>query len=132
MVGQMRSAKSLDEEQQQSKSAQSQPSSTLSRSEEPWEVADEEYTHLAEPYLHNLHSTLLSEAAPADPPQAHQEPARDDADALADTANQLLENVKNDQSTKFQQSNFLSLMRQLRDREVHVEGDKIVVVSPSI
>ncbi|KAI4107989.1 MAG: hypothetical protein L6R37_001271 [Teloschistes peruensis] len=51
-----------------------------------------------------------------------------DADELAMTAGQLLENVKHDQSTKFQQSNFLLLMRQLRDREVKVEGDKIVDV----
>ncbi|KAL8684600.1 MAG: hypothetical protein Q9224_006245, partial [Gallowayella concinna] len=49
-----------------------------------------------------------------------------DADELARTAGQLLENVKHDQSTKFQQSNFLSLMRQLRDKEVKVDGDNLV------
>ena len=53
----------------------------------------------------------------------------DDADELARTAGSLLENVKHDQSQKFKQSNFLSLMRQLRDREVRVEGDKLVDVS---
>lgn len=53
----------------------------------------------------------------------------DDAEELARTAGQLLENVKGDQSQKFQQSNFLSLMRQLRDREVRVEGDQLVDVS---
>ena len=53
----------------------------------------------------------------------------DDAEELARTAGQLLENVKGDQSQKFQQSNFLSLMRQLRDKEVRVEGDKLVDVS---
>ena len=53
----------------------------------------------------------------------------DDADELARTAGHLLENVKHDQSQKFKQSNFLSLMRQLRDREVRVEGDKLVDVS---
>lgn len=53
----------------------------------------------------------------------------DDAEELARTAGQLLENVKGDQSQKFQESNFLSLMRQLRDREVRVEGDKLVDVS---
>lgn len=52
-----------------------------------------------------------------------------DADDLARTAGQLLENVKGDQSRKFQESNFLSLMRQLRDKEVRVEGDKLVDVS---
>ena len=50
----------------------------------------------------------------------------DEADELAKTAGNVLENVKGDQSTKFQESNFLSLMRQLRDREVKVNGDKIV------
>ena len=52
-----------------------------------------------------------------------------EADELARTAGQLLENVKNDQSQKFRESNFLSLMRQLRDKEVRVEGDKLVDVS---
>ena len=53
----------------------------------------------------------------------------DDAEELARTAGQLLENVKGDQSQKFQESNFLSLMRQLRDKEVRVEGEKLVDVS---
>ncbi|KAK3176345.1 hypothetical protein OEA41_007668 [Lepraria neglecta] len=53
----------------------------------------------------------------------------DEADELARTAGQLLENVKGDHSQKFQESNFLSLMRQLRDKEVRVEGDKLVDVS---
>ena len=52
-----------------------------------------------------------------------------DADELARTAGQLLENVKGDQSQKFQESSFLSLMRQLRDKEIRVEGDKLVDVS---
>ena len=54
-----------------------------------------------------------------------------DADELARTAGQLLDNLKHDQSQKFQDSNFLSLMRQLRDREIQVEGDKLVDVSTS-
>lgn len=53
----------------------------------------------------------------------------DEGDELARTAGTLLENVQHDQSQKFKQSNFLSLMRQLRDREVRVEGDKLVDVS---
>lgn len=56
----------------------------------------------------------------------------DDADDLARTAGQLLENVKHDQSSKFQKSSFLALMRQLRDKEVKVDGDKFVDVSPTI
>ncbi len=55
--------------------------------------------------------------------------SHDEADELARTAGQLLENVRDDQSQKFRESNFLSLMRQLRDREVRVEGDKLVDVS---
>lgn len=52
-----------------------------------------------------------------------------DADGLARTAGELLDKVKHDSNPKFQNSSFLSLMRQLRDREVHVEGDRIVNVS---
>lgn len=52
-----------------------------------------------------------------------------DADELARTAGQLLDSVRNDQSQKFQQSNFLALMRRIRDREVEVEGDKFREVS---
>ena len=51
-----------------------------------------------------------------------------DADALARTAGELLDNMKHEDNPKFRKSNFLELMRQLRDREVHVEGDKIVDV----
>jgi hypothetical protein len=53
---------------------------------------------------------------------------QDDPDALARTAGQLLDSVKDNRSDKFQKSQFLELMRQLRDREVTVEGDKIVGV----
>lgn len=56
---------------------------------------------------------------------------QDDPDALARTAGQLLDSVKDNQSDKFQKSQFLELMRQLRDREVTVEGDKIVGVQSS-
>ncbi|GAD95483.1 hypothetical protein NFIA_110040 [Paecilomyces variotii No. 5] len=48
----------------------------------------------------------------------------DDSDALAKTAGQLLDSVSHDQSQKFKESNFLALMRRIRDREVHVEGDE--------
>jgi hypothetical protein len=52
--------------------------------------------------------------------------AQEDPDALARTAAQLLDSVKHDTSSKFANSQFLELMRQLRDKEVMVEGDKIV------
>ncbi|PPJ56341.1 hypothetical protein CBER1_00725 [Cercospora berteroae] len=49
-----------------------------------------------------------------------------DDDALAATAEELLEKVKHNQSDKFKNSQFLALMRRLKDREVKVEGDKMV------
>ena len=69
--------------------------------------------------------TILEESAQEN--QNHSD--QDNADELARTAGQLLDNLKHDQSQKFQNSSFLSLMRQIRDREVHVEGDKLVDVS---
>jgi hypothetical protein len=56
------------------------------------------------------------------------EPKEEDSDELARTAGQLLDSVKDNQSQKFQESTFLSLMRRIRDREVRVEGDKMVEV----
>ena len=66
---------------------------------------------------------------PLEEKQEHE--GKNDADELARTAGQLLDNLKHDHSQKFQESSFLSLMRQLRDREVRVEGDKLVQVSTS-
>lgn len=54
-----------------------------------------------------------------------------DADELARTAGQLLDSVKHDQSQKFRESNFLALMRRIRDREVQIEGDEFREVSTS-
>lgn len=71
--------------------------------------------------------TILEEGAQESQNKNDQE----NSEELARTAGQLLDNVKHDQSQKFQNSSFLSLMRQIRDREVHVEGDKLVDVSPS-
>jgi peroxin-5 len=47
-------------------------------------------------------------------------------DELARTAMLLVESVKGETNPKFQNSQFLGLMRQLRDGEVVVEGDKMV------
>lgn len=52
-----------------------------------------------------------------------------DPDALSKTAGKLLHSVENNQSSKFQNSQFLTLMRQFRDRQALVEGDKIVDTS---
>lgn len=62
-----------------------------------------------------------------DAAQAHY----NDSDELARTAGQLLENVSHDKSQKFRESNFLALMRRIRDREVHIEGDEFREVSTS-
>ena len=59
--------------------------------------------------------------------EENRDPA-DDGDALAQTAGQLLDSVKENSSAKFQQSSFLALMRKLRDHEVIVEGDTMVEV----
>ena len=49
-----------------------------------------------------------------------------EADELARTAGVLLETVKDEQNPKFKKSQFLSLMRQVRDREVVIEGSDLV------
>jgi hypothetical protein len=49
-------------------------------------------------------------------------------DEMAATAGRLLERVADNTSEKFKNSQFLGLMRRLRDREVRVEEDKIVEV----
>lgn len=63
----------------------------------------------------------------------HEDPKThlNDADELARTAGQLLDSVQHEQSEKFKQSNFLALMRRIRDREVQVEGDEFREVSTS-
>ncbi|KAE8349030.1 hypothetical protein BDV28DRAFT_70851 [Aspergillus coremiiformis] len=67
-------------------------------------------------------------------PQSGKDDTRtqlNDADELARTAGQLVESVSHDQSQKFRESNFLALMRRIRDREVRVEGDEFREVSTS-
>ncbi|KAL0068818.1 hypothetical protein AAF712_004148 [Marasmius tenuissimus] len=63
-------------------------------------------------------------AEPIVQPQPQQTPQ--DADELSRTAGLLLETVKNEQNPKFQNSQFLSLMTQLRDRKIVVEGNQFV------
>lgn len=57
--------------------------------------------------------------------QTHHRPDGE-ADELARTAGMLLENVRHEQNPKFQKSQFLELMKQLRDGEVIVEGNQMV------
>jgi len=81
---------------------------------------------------HDLHQPLDTDInfIPEEPiVQEQQEPkqnTREDDDALAATAQELLEKVEHNQTDKFRNSQFLGLMRKLRDREVKVEGDKMV------
>lgn len=56
--------------------------------------------------------------------QQRMTPAQE-SDDLARTAEQLLHSVQDNTTDKFQNSVFLQLMRQLRDKEVVVEGDQI-------
>ncbi|KAF9251551.1 hypothetical protein DTO013E5_4022 [Penicillium roqueforti] len=65
-----------------------------------------------------LGSDLIPKSEKQDPETRNR-----DADELARTAGQLLDSVRNETSEKFQQSNFMALMRRIRDREVEVEGD---------
>ena len=106
-----------------------QASSSVLSDDQAANVVDEEYPHLSNPFFHDPQYTASLNLSEGQSDQTQNNTKSDDADALAETATQLLENVKDDTSSKFQRSNFLTLMRQLRDREVHVEGDKLVEVS---
>ncbi|KAG0761170.1 hypothetical protein G6F24_007767 [Rhizopus arrhizus] len=52
--------------------------------------------------------------------------AANDNEALAKTAGMLLDSVDLESNSKFKNSQFMNLMRRLRDSEVHVEGNKMV------
>jgi hypothetical protein len=57
------------------------------------------------------------------------EQSKRDADELARAAGQLLSSVADETSTKFEQSQFLALMRRIRDREVEVQGEEFCETS---
>ncbi|KAL4957929.1 hypothetical protein BDW69DRAFT_155321 [Aspergillus filifer] len=68
-------------------------------------------------------------------PQANKEDpqaAANDADELARTAGQLLNSVSHETNQKFRESNFLALMRRIRDREVQVEEDEFRETAQSL
>ncbi|KAG7098755.1 hypothetical protein E1B28_000664 [Marasmius oreades] len=67
-------------------------------------------------------SEQLVESAARD----EQQQTPQDSDELSRTAGHLLDIVKNEQNPKFQNSQFLNLMTQLRDRKVVVEGNQLV------
>lgn len=70
--------------------------------------------------------TPQNERVEQTPQQQEEQPNMNDDDEMAATAGRLLERVADNTSEKFQNSQFLELMRRLRDREVRVEGDKMV------
>lgn len=102
-------------------------------------AVEEAATHILKEDGHDLDMAELHPMARAHGPDIEYEttnalredkqdqirPHHDD-DALAATAEELLEKVKHNQSDKFRNSQFLALMRRLKDREVRVEGDKMV------
>ncbi|KAI9020071.1 hypothetical protein CLU79DRAFT_756987 [Phycomyces nitens] len=59
---------------------------------------------------------------------AEQDPITqaEDKEALARTAAMLLDSVRTEENPKFKNSNFMNLMRKLKDREVAIEGNKMV------
>lgn len=57
-------------------------------------------------------------------PEAREQ--QEDPNALSKTAGELLHSVQRDQSSKFQNSSFMELMRAFRDKEATVEGDQVV------
>ncbi|WFD32118.1 hypothetical protein MSPP1_003161 [Malassezia sp. CBS 17886] len=70
--------------------------------------------------------TVAEAAGPTEAPAAEAALDAMDADELAATAARLLSSVENDTSDKFRQSEFLGLMRRLRDRQAEVQGAHIV------
>lgn len=76
--------------------------------------------------------TPHNESVEQESKQQKEQPNMNDDDEMAATAGRLLERVADNTSEKFQNSQFLELMRRLRDREVRVEGDKMVEVSDQI
>ncbi|TGZ85027.1 hypothetical protein EX30DRAFT_337453 [Ascodesmis nigricans] len=70
----------------------------------------------------------VEEVQPVEQQEEEERSKEQDGDELARTAGQLLESVKGDSSEKFQKSNFLALMRKLRDHEVVIQGDTMVEV----
>lgn len=80
-------------------------------------------TDLPSSQMEELHESLTARSV-----SPSQLANQNDPDLLARTAGDLLQNVSGDLETnaKMRDSSFMALMRKLRDREVVVEGDKMV------
>ncbi|KAH0827396.1 hypothetical protein J3R83DRAFT_4051 [Lanmaoa asiatica] len=78
--------------------------------------------------LLNASGPELSEVLPEQQQQQRQQDDKDTvpADEMARLAAQVIDSVKHEQNPKFQKSEFMNLMHQLRDGEVTVEEDNIV------
>ncbi|KAK6510367.1 hypothetical protein TWF506_009478 [Arthrobotrys conoides] len=77
--------------------------------------------------LQNTNPILQSDDLKEDSKEEQDRP-HDDADELARTAGQLVDTLSQDTSRKFQESQFVALMRKLRDKTVKVEDGKMVEV----
>ncbi|EPS34096.1 hypothetical protein PDE_09058 [Penicillium oxalicum 114-2] len=98
-------------------------------SREPETVPQNQMTQPEEPVVQEQEKiTIGSDTIPKDETVT----ANQDADALARTAEHLLNSVRHEKDQKFQQSNFLALMRRIRDREVRVEGDEFRETAQSL
>lgn len=109
---------------------QSQSSSTTATN---WDTAFTAYDRPASP----IQSHTITEAQPLN--QAMRETNSNEADQLARTAGRLVSTVEHETNSKFKQSNFLNLMRKIRDKQAGIEGKDIVerstdeqVSSPSV
>jgi len=72
--------------------------------------------------------TLLASEGPGavDKRSEKEKELQREGDDLARSAGQLLDSVQENKSAKFQNSNFMALMRKLRDHQVVVEGNDMV------
>jgi hypothetical protein len=76
-----------------------------------------------------LTSALESQA---EEPQSQSDLQPQDADLLARTAGLLVQSVDHERNPKFANSQFLGLMKQLRDRTAMVQGNDIVSAPPDL
>lgn len=70
-----------------------------------------------------------SDDIPPETPTVENNHTTSSGDDLSRTAGRLVQAVADNESPKFRESNFMSLMRQLRDKEVVVDGNDMKNVS---
>ena len=102
------------------------------RARNPVMQSSEESPFMTEDVLELVEEDTLRDEMDEESEQQRREQReldRQNDDELAQTAANLLERVSDNQTSKFKNSAFFGLMRQLADREVRVEGDKMVPVS---